>query len=78
MRLGARKAREGGISRGGMWWRAPTTDGRDVLLRCRRCGMLARVLRHAVERAARSALLSNPPSVLYLSASNLTMAAAAR
>lgn len=77
LRIGARKAREGGIARGGMWWRAPAVDGRDVILRCRRCDMLARVPRVALERAARSAVTGDQARTLLLSASRLTMAAAA-
>ena len=77
-RLGARRAREGGVARAGMFWRAPAEDHGDVILRCRRCGGLCRVLRKSLERAARSAVLGDPPAVLYLSASTLTMASAAR
>jgi len=78
VRIGARKAREGGVARAGMFWRAPAEDHGDVILRCRRCGMLSRVLRHSLERAARSVVTGAGVPVLYLSASTLTMASAAR
>lgn len=77
-RMGANKARAGHVARTGMFWKAPAEDHGDVILRCRRCGTLCRVLRHALERAARSALLGATPAVLYASASTVTMASAAR
>ena len=78
VRIGARKARAGGVGRAGMFWRRPDEVDEDVLLRCRRCGMVARVQREALERAARSAVTASEPETLYLSASSLRMAPAAR
>lgn len=42
VRIGARKAHEGGVGRTGMFWRKAAMDDTTALLRCPRCRTLTR------------------------------------